>query len=1103
MTRQVLVLGILIWLAPMLVWAVEHCDAQHALAQVASIEGSVTLNELPATPNAWLCAGDVLRTAARSRAVVRLLNTESVTRLDQSSELRFLTPVPPEKNRSLLDLLKGAVYFFSREPRSLDVRTPFISAGVEGTEFLVRVESDRSLVSVFEGQVVAANDRGSLSVGGGQTVSATAGDKPRLVTVVRPRDAVQWALYYQPILAALVDASADGEMAGLPTAVRGAISRGEITEAFNALERVPTAQRDEDYHVVHAGLLLAVGRVEQARMAIERAFMINPASSRGRALQAIIAVTRNDKAGAFSLASEAVSLDARSVAARLALSYAQQAQFDLPAALESVQAAVAAHPQNALAWARLAELWLTQGELDQALQSAQQAVALSSELAHTQTVLGFAHLTQIKTAEAKQAFNRAIELDQAAPLPRLGLGLAKIREGELEAGREELEIAVSLDPDNSLYRSYMGKAYYEEKRNALATAQYGMAKDLDPLDPTPWLYDALLKQTENRPVEALSDLQTSIELNDNRAVYRSRLLLDEDEAARSAGLGRLFQDLGFQSLALEEGWRSVNIDPAEHSGHRLLADSYSALPRHQIARVSELLQSQLLQPINITPIQPQLAETDLFIIEGTGPSKPSITEFNPLFTRNRLALLANGVVAENNTVGDDFVIAGVYGKVSASLGQFHYETDGFRENNDLKQDIYNFFVQGALSPQTSIQAELRYSNSEKGDLLFRFDPTSFLPTLRQKEQTKSLRLGLRQSLSSNSDILASVIYQERNFNNTLIQNNGFEFDNDGYLAEIQHLFRSPLFNLTSGLGHLSVDEKIVSNIIPFLPPDVSEFDIRHTDLYGYAQLHYPKNMHWIFGLSADFFENQAGDGEQINPKLGLIWTPHPSTTIRAAAFRVFRRPLLTEQTIEPTQVAGFNQFFDDPEGTDAWRYGIGIEHKLVLEGAYAGLEFSRRDLDALLLELAPGSVGVRKDDRTEEQIRAYVHWTPHPWWTLSTGYRYELFKKEISVPEEIQTHRFPIETSFFHPGGLTANLKVSYIDQQVTSKNTADESETGSDRFWVMDTSIGYRLPKRWGFISIEGKNIFNQNIQFQETDPGNPTLSPERFISAKFTLAF
>ena len=68
-----------------------------------------------------------------------------------------------------------------------------------------------------------------------------------------------------------------------------------------------------------------------------------------------------------------------------------------------------------------------------------------------------------------------------------------------------------------------------------------MAKGLDPLDPTPYFYDAIRKQTVNRPVEALEDMQTSITLNDNRAVYRSRLLLDEDLAARSASLAQYLQ----------------------------------------------------------------------------------------------------------------------------------------------------------------------------------------------------------------------------------------------------------------------------------------------------------------------------------------------------------------------------------------------------------------------------------------------------------------------------------------------------------------------------------------------------------------------------------
>ena len=230
------------------------------------------------------------------------------------------------------------------------------------------------------------------------------------------------------------------------------------------------------------------------------------------------------------------------------------------------------NPNDALAWARLAELHMSFADLDDALEAAQKAAAIEPNLSRTQTVLGFAYLTQVKTTESKQAFERAIELDQADPLARLGLGLAIIREGDLDAGRGELDIAVSLDPDNSLMRSYLGKAYYEEKLDKQSADQYQMAKSLDPKDPTPYFYDAIRKQTTNRPVEALQDMQKAIELNDNRAVYRSRLLLDSDLAARSAAQARIYSDLGFQQLALVEGWKSVNTDPTNFSAHRLLAD---------------------------------------------------------------------------------------------------------------------------------------------------------------------------------------------------------------------------------------------------------------------------------------------------------------------------------------------------------------------------------------------------------------------------------------------------------------------------------------------------------------------------------------------------
>ena len=66
--------------------------------------------------------------------------------------------------------------------------------------------------------------------------------------------------------------------------------------------------------------------------------------------------------------------------------------------------------------------------------------------------------------------------------------------------------------------------------------------------------------------------------------------------------------------------KSLSLDPASHSAHRFLSDAYMNIPRYEIARVSELLQAQLLQPININPVQPRLAVADLNIITGTGPA---------------------------------------------------------------------------------------------------------------------------------------------------------------------------------------------------------------------------------------------------------------------------------------------------------------------------------------------------------------------------------------------------------------------------------------------------------------------------------------------------
>ena len=1090
------------------------------VARVVSAQGSVQVRSagdttwLPAKLNDAFSPGDTIRIGERSRAAIRLPN-ETILRLDQNTTITFSGV--EKKRTSLLDLLRGAVHFFSRTPRGLKVATPFVNGSVEGTEFFVRVEQEHTFLSIFEGRVAAANKAGSLILASGDSAIAAAGQAPARVTVVRPREAVQWALYYPPVLAYRPVDFPGGAETDWQAKVRKSLEfywEGDLAGAFSGLETVSEDVRDPRFFTFRAGLLLTVGRVDDAIPDIEKALALDPSNSQAIALKSVVALVQNQKDRANDLAEKAVDLDPKSAAARVALSYALQANFDLQGALDSLQEATKIAPENALTWARMAEIWLSLGYLDKALEAAQKAVSLNPNLARTQIVLGFAYLTQIKTKDAKATFEKAIELDQAAPLPRLGLGLARIREGRnIEAGRDEIAIAASLDPNNALIRSYLGKAYFEEKRDTLAADQYIIAKELDPLDPTPWFYDAIRKQTVNRPVEALQDLQKSIELNDNRAVYRSRLLLDEDLAARSASLGRIYRDLGFEQLALVGGWKSLNTDPANYSGHRFLADSYSALPRHEIARVSELLQSQLLQPINITPVQPHLAESNVFVLEGAGPSDPSFNEFNPLFNRNRFAFQGSGVLGGNDTLGEELVHSAVWGKMSYSIGQLHYETDGYRENNDQEQDIYNVFAQVGLSHKTSLQAEFRYKETEKGDLPLRFDPTNFSDTLRQEEQLRSIRLGLHHAFAPHSDLIASFISLRGDADSDLPPVLEIETEEAGYMVEAQYLFRSDRFRITGGMGYFDSDEEEVTTLTLFppfpLPPmtvtTTEEYDNRHTNVYVYPQINYPENVTWTIGASADFLNGAFVDRDQFNPKFGLIWNPLPSTTLRGAAFRVLKRTLISNQTIEPTQVAGFNQFFDDIDGTDMWRYGIGIDQKFS-PTLFGGLELSRKEMEVPFISLASGKV--QRTDEEEDFARAYVYWTPLSCLALRAEYQFERFERDPESPGEeaiveVETHRFPLGLSYFHPSGFSAGLRATYIDQKGDFVDSLGEIVPGDDQFWIFDASVGYRLPKRYGLITVEIKNLFDEEFKYQDMEFRNPVISPERLILARLTLSF
>ena len=405
-----------------------------------------------------LCPLDQITTGSRSRVEFRLAGKDTTTGTSNNA-----VTVIPAPDSDCVTLLRGILALISSVQGRHCVRTPFIDAGIEGTEAVVAVDGPTGdsfvLVRVGEVGVVDRRDPGSrllLEAGPDGRAAAFATQATRLTVatpdnvpvkfrdlLLRPEGATDWAVYYPPIL--------------LGTGVA-------------------------DPAVREAAALLDGGDPAGAERALAAARLEGRAEAVALALRAVAAVSLNDPVTGQALADEAVALDPGLGAAHTAQSYALQAQGRLDAALVAAEAAVEAAPADAYAWARLAELELTAGDR----RAAERAVTRSLEIAETalgRTIEGFTALASNDFAAAEQAFQRAIAIDSEAPLPRLGLGLALIRRGRVDAGRLEMETAVALDPRRASLRTWLGRAYLEERMPDEAAAQFELAQELDPDDP--------------------------------------------------------------------------------------------------------------------------------------------------------------------------------------------------------------------------------------------------------------------------------------------------------------------------------------------------------------------------------------------------------------------------------------------------------------------------------------------------------------------------------------------------------------------------------------------------------------------------------------------
>jgi tetratricopeptide (TPR) repeat protein len=1047
--------------------------ADAGLAKVTAIQNTVETKTAsagwkPSTQGQSLVAQDRVRTGPASRASL-LYSDQTMHRLNEKSEVEILPPA--QGGSGIVKILSGQSYFTTRTPKDFGrVQTPTVTAAIKGTEFAVSVaDNGGTVITMIEGTVEASNEFGAVTVTKGEEAVTEPGKAPQRRIAVRPKDAVAWSLYYPPVL-------------------------GSADHGDDRLNRAASA--------------LAGGQVEEARRLVDEAKAADPKNPAALAMSSVIALTGDRRDEARTLADQALAANPSSPAALMARSFVAQADFDLVRARELAEKAAAADPQNAEALSRAAELRLAGGDFAGARKAAEEAVSRQPNNARALTVLGFVEMAAYHSKEAAAQFDRAVAADSGFPLAHAGRGIAQIRLGHVAGGREELQTAATLDPGESLYRSYLGKAYYEERRAKESAKELAAAKDLDPMDPTPWLYSAILLQNENRPIEALKDINGAMERNDNRAVYRSRLLLDEDRAVRGTDLARIYDDLGFDMLGLVSARRSADLDQANFSSHLFLAGNYRDLPGFAPSFLSETLQARIYQPVGANAARPDVQGgtiafneyTALFdrprfrgFLSGTGGSTDTNLENTP-----------NTIDDSNNWSGS---ATGTYNgdHIASSLTVRKLKDDGFRVNNEDDISVYQGFLEYAPTERDSFQLNAIYADRESGDLPLRQIPTNFFPeTIHSKEW--NVGLGWHHRTSPALDVAVSGIWNDTKQALTLSGSGTGEAELKGPQVEGQMVYRQRNVTWIGGAGFFDGTFDVGAN---------GEGSERFGNMYGYAKIRGMGPVEITAGAAGEGVTTPVGllpprdsfilptdvtyEAWRLSPKLGATATFKSGTTVRAAVFYRLATPIGRLQTLEPTQVSGFNQFYEDVGGTRSWNYGLGFDQKL---GSFAffGASWLIRDRtipEATCPTPSPfsgcsGQLGSIVVDRSSDDdlANAYVNFVIGKRVVASVDYDYDNkdFDTTTMSPlflfqDRFETQRLKPQVRVFLPIGFFASVSGNRYDQEVDQFDdlTSSARTTVKASFWTVDAAVGWRLPRRIGSISVEGTNLGDQQFPFYE----------------------
>ena len=1137
--------------------------ATNSTSQLLEMAGRVEV--MTAGTNTWRLAkqgdllklGDRVRTGPESRTSLRL-SDKSVIRVDQNTVLEITPPVRPAA-KSRFRIRMGSLFFLNREkPADIEFETPLATGAIRGTEFLLsanEVGSETTLV-LYDGAVELHSGQETISLSSGQQALLQP-SRPAVVSATLPgRNLIQWTFYYPGVLNLADLAFTETEQRLLANSLE-AYRQGDLLASLAQLPTETNPQSDSAL-AFRAMLKLSVGRVDDAETMLAK---LPPNFPPALALREVIAAVRFEGDNKTNAASRI-----RSSSEWLAHSYILQAHSRLDEALADARKSIEHSPEFGFGWERVAELEFGFGHLDAAVILLQRARKLSPRNAEAIALEGFIALEQRQPKQALAWFNEAISVDGALGNAWLGRALAHEQLRDYEEGRRDLQTAAALEPQRSLFRSYLAKGFSQTHDDALARKDFRLAKQLDPGDPTPWFYSALHDAQLNRINEAVAELERSKELYDNRSIFRSRLLLDGDQALRSADLSVIYAESGLTEFSRLSASRAVTENYADFSGHLFLARSLqknespnSLNLRYETPRQSELLVANLLAPPGGGNLSQLLSEQDYLQYFNERPfGASSLTEYG-----------------SRSDWSQSTTAFGTQDGFSYALDAQFISQNGQRPNNDIQQGRLIGTFKQQLTPRDSVYLQIGTFKSHAGDLAQYYDPASANPNFRVNEdQVPTVYAGYHHEWAPGLDtlLLVSHLRDHLTFNNS--QSSEIFFLRDGFGGGILDVGTTPLndlgfqsdFELTSvelqqiweGEYHSLVvggryqtgsveNNSFVQQQDPFGVTTAFNSSVQPSlqriNGYAYLQVRPISILRLTGGFSYD--DLTFPDDADLPPLTGAerhrsLFSPKAALeldTWRGGHLRaVYTRSMGglyfdSSVRLEPAQLAGFTTAFRSsiPEsveglvpGTAFETWGIGFDQSLP-SGTYFGVEGdilnsdAQRGVGALSGFLFPTTPTVTDQSLNfhERTLSLYLNQLLGQSWSLGANYSLSEAKLEerlMDVPASSVNLPSPPFTR--NERALLGHLQLHIIFNHATGwfaewdsdyfrqDNVGYIPDIPGDSFWQHNVFAGYRFPRRRAEIRLGLLNLTDQHYRLNPLNLQNE-LPRVRTFTASMKLNF